>query len=141
MINKPFDLDNLVEAGAGTWVEAPDGMRIGHVHLRVGDIEQAEQFYRGVIGLEITLRGGGASFMSSGRYHHHIGSNVWNSAGAGRREADRAGLSWFSFEAADDDVYEALVARLSQAGAIVRRTTSAVETLDPWGTRVRVTRT
>ena len=39
--------------------------------------------------------------MSSGRYHHHVGSNTWHSAGAGKRDDDRAGLSWFAIEAAD----------------------------------------
>ena len=67
-------------------------MRIGHVHLRVGNIEKAEQFYRGAVGLDLTRRRGGATFMSSGGYHHHVGANVWHSDGAGLRDSDRAGL-------------------------------------------------
>ena len=54
-----------------------------------------------MIGLDPTAGRGGALFMSSGRYHHHVGSNVWHSAGAGKRDDDRAGLVWFAFEAAD----------------------------------------
>ena len=92
-------------------------MRIGHVHLRVGDIDQAERFYRDVVGLEVMRRRGGASFMSSGRYHHHVGTNVWHSAGAGKRDEDHAGLAWFAFEAADDDAFDRVAARLTQAGA------------------------
>ena len=53
------------------------------------------------VGLELTRRRGGATFMSSGGYHHHVGANVWHSAGAGRRDPERAGLAWFSMEAAD----------------------------------------
>ena len=57
-------------------------MRIGHVHLKVADIERAVAFYRDVIGFEITQRYGlEAAFLSAGGYHHHIGLNTWESAG------------------------------------------------------------
>jgi catechol 2,3-dioxygenase len=137
----PLDLDDLMAAaGNESWSGAPGGMRIGHVHLRVGDVEQAETFYRDLIGLAVTRRRGGASFMSSGRYHHHIAGNVWHSAGAGKRDEDRAGLAWFSFEAADAAAFDAVKARLAQAGAPLRDIPEGIETADPWGTRVRIVR-
>jgi catechol 2,3-dioxygenase len=137
----PLDLDDLVSAaGSETWTGAPDGMRIGHVHLRVGNVEAAERFYCDTIGLAVTRTRGGASFMSSGRYHHHIAANVWHSQGAGPRDKDRAGLDWFSFEAADDDAFEATKSRLVQAGAALRQVADGVEADDPWGTRVRIVR-
>ena len=59
----------------------PD-VRIGHVHLKVADLERAVAFYRDVIGFEITQRYGlEAAFLSAGGYHHHIGLNTWESAG------------------------------------------------------------
>jgi catechol 2,3-dioxygenase len=135
----PLDLDDLVSAaGSETWSGAPDGMRIGHVHLRVGNVEAAEKFYRDVIGLAVTRTRGGASFMSSGRYHHHIAANVWHSQGAGRRDANRAGLAWFSFEAADETSFDAVKARLAKAGASLKETPTGIETADPWGTTVRI---
>jgi catechol 2,3-dioxygenase len=141
MTTNALDLDNLVSAaGNETWAGAPDGLRVGHVHLRVGDIDQAERFYRDVVGLDVMRRRGGASFMSSGRYHHHVGTNVWHSAGAGRRDEDRTGLAWFAFEAADANAFDAVAARLTQAGAPLRMTPEGLETADPWGTKVRVTR-
>jgi catechol 2,3-dioxygenase len=137
----PLDLDDLAFATGGeTWSGAPAGMRIGHVHLRVGNVEMAEQFYRDVIGLAVTRVRGGASFMSSGRYHHHIAANVWHSQGAGRRDPERSGLSWFSFEAADEATFEAVKARLTQAGASFKETGTGIETADPWGTTVRIDR-
>ncbi|HYH47004.1 MAG TPA: VOC family protein [Thermoanaerobaculia bacterium] len=58
------------------------GVRIGHVHLKVADIERALAFYRGVLGFELTQRfGEGAAFLSAGGYHHHIGLNTWESEG------------------------------------------------------------
>ena len=56
--------------------------RIGHVHLKVADLERALGFYRDVLGFELTQRlGTSAAFLSAGGYHHHIGLNTWESAG------------------------------------------------------------
>ena len=58
------------------------GVRIGHVHLRVADIDRALAFYRGVLGFEVTQwYGRDAVFLSAGGYHHHIGLNTWESKG------------------------------------------------------------
>ncbi len=57
-------------------------VRIGHVHLKVADLDRALAFYHGVLGLEITQRiGRQAAFLSAGGYHHHLGLNTWESAG------------------------------------------------------------
>jgi catechol 2,3-dioxygenase len=138
----PLDIDDILrEAAPSTaYPGAPDGLRIGHVHLRVGDVARAEAFYRDALGLEVTRRRHGASFMSSGRYHHHLAGNVWHSAGAGRRDESRAGLSWFAFEAADAAAFDAAKAHLAQAGVELRATPTGVEADDPWGIRMRITR-
>jgi catechol 2,3-dioxygenase len=58
------------------------GTRIGHVHLRVANLDRALAFYQGVLGFEITQRvGDSAAFLSAGGYHHHIGINTWESLG------------------------------------------------------------
>jgi catechol 2,3-dioxygenase len=58
------------------------GVRIGHVHLKVADLERALAFYCGVLGFELTQRyGRDAAFISAGGYHHHIGLNTWESRG------------------------------------------------------------
>jgi catechol 2,3-dioxygenase len=56
------------------------GVDIGHVHLKVADLERALGFYRDVLGFELTARYPGAAFLSAGGYHHHIGLNTWESA-------------------------------------------------------------
>ncbi len=69
---------------AATELSAPidPGTRIGHVHLKVADLERALAFYCGVLGFELTQRyGPGAAFVSAGGYHHHIGLNTWESRG------------------------------------------------------------
>lgn len=58
------------------------GVKMGHIHLRVSDLERALQFYAGVLGFEVTQRmGNSAAFLSAGGYHHHIGLNTWESQG------------------------------------------------------------
>jgi catechol 2,3-dioxygenase len=141
MTTAALDLDDLARAaGNESFTGAPAGLRVGHIHLRVGDIDQAERFYRDVIGLDVIRRRGGATFMSSGRYHHHVGSNVWHSAGAGMRDRNRAGLAWFAFEAADAAAFDAVAARIDQAGIAFETTPTGLVTADPWGTQVRFER-
>jgi catechol 2,3-dioxygenase len=140
MQTKQLDIEAIlreVDPATADYPSAPEGLRIGHIHLRVGDVGKAEEFYRGAVGLDLTRRRGGATFMSSGGYHHHVGANVWHSAGAGRRDDDRAGLSWFAVETADAAAYDAVGARLKAAQAPVGVTDNGIESADPWGTRVR----
>ncbi len=69
------------------------GVRIGHVHLKVANLERALQFYCGVLGFEITQRyGTQAAFVSAGGYHHHIGLNTWESQGGSPPPAGTTGL-------------------------------------------------
>lgn len=69
------------------------GVRIGHVHLKVADLERAVGFYRDVLGFEVTQRyGRQAVFLSAGGYHHHIGLNTWDSAGGAPPAAGTTGL-------------------------------------------------
>ena len=69
------------------------GVRIGHVHLKVADLERALIFYRDVLGFEVTQRmGSQAVFLSAGGYHHHIGLNTWESAGGAPPPRGTAGL-------------------------------------------------
>ena len=69
------------------------GTRIGHVHLKVADLDRALAFYMGVLGFDLTQRyGAQAAFISAGGYHHHIGLNTWESAGGAPPDAGTTGL-------------------------------------------------
>ena len=71
----------------------PAETRIGHVHLKVSDLDKALAFYQGLLGFEITMRyGSQAVFLSAGGYHHHIGLNTWHSAGSGKAPVNQVGL-------------------------------------------------
>src|SRR5215211_8376182 len=71
--------------------------RIGHVHLKVSDLERAIGFYHGVLGFDVTQRyGRQAAFLSAGGYHHHIGLNTWESAGGSPPAPGTTGLYHFA---------------------------------------------
>jgi len=138
MPSKPLDIEDLLRAADTAADETtPAGLRVGHVHLRVGDLGTAEAFYRDALGLDLTRRRSGASFMSSGGYHHHVATNVWDSRDAGPRNQHQAGLSWFSIVANDSAAHEPIASRLRELGAPVTPTPAGFETADPWGTRIR----
>ena len=141
MATDQLDVDDLVlltDTRVSDYAAAPEGLRIGHVHLRVGDLARAEDFYRGAIGFDPTRQRNGAAFLSSGRYHHHLGLNVWQSAGAGHRDDAATGLAWFSLEIERQDMFAAQEQRLGQAGVKVLPVANGLEAADPWGTRIRL---
>ncbi|MBY0476187.1 MAG: VOC family protein [Chitinophagaceae bacterium] len=71
----------------------PAQTRIGHVHLKVSDLERSLSFYRDLLGFEVMQQyGSQAVFISAGGYHHHIGLNTWHSKGAGPAPINTAGL-------------------------------------------------
>lgn len=111
---------------------------IGHLHLQVGDIPTARRFYVDVLGLDVTADLGSALFVSAGGYHHHIGLNTWQSAGAGPRAAS-LGLGDVRFRFPRRDDVEALADRLRSAGVAMQDDGRVLRFLDPWGTQLAVT--
>jgi catechol 2,3-dioxygenase len=95
MATLPLDGPGLLSEAtpdAGPWHFPADG-RIGHVHLKVGELAAAEAFYRDHLGLSVMARYPGAVFFGWGGYHHHIAVNVWTSKGAAPRLGSEAGLA------------------------------------------------
>jgi catechol 2,3-dioxygenase len=118
MASDPLDIESLVASGGqAAWNGFPPGSVVGHVHLQVGAIAPAEAFYVGVLGLDVTCHYPGATFYSSGGYHHHIATNIWNSRGASVRAYPSTGL----------------------ADIEIRATAAPPQSLqDPWGTSITV---
>jgi hypothetical protein len=80
----PVDVDAVVRAGEGEpWRGMPSGTKVGHVHLHVGDIERARDYYGDALGFDKTVWSyPGALFLGAGGYHHHVGVNTWAGPGA-----------------------------------------------------------
>jgi catechol 2,3-dioxygenase len=82
-----------MSAGGNLMHKIDAKVRIGHVHLKVADLERAVDFYKGVLGFEITQKyGGRAAFLSAGGYHHHIALNTWESLGGSPPPQGATGL-------------------------------------------------
>ena len=95
----------------------PPQTRIGHVHLKVADLDRAIAFYGGVLGFEVMQRyGPQAAFLSAGGYHHHIGLNTWDSAGGARPAPGTTGLYHTAILFPDRASLGAAVARVIDAG-------------------------
>ncbi len=111
---------------------------VGHVHLQVGDVHTAQDFYVGTLGFEKTAGWHGqALFVSAGRYHHHMAMNVWNSRGAGPRK-DTLGLGEVLIEVPSGDDVGALADRLKVAGVSSHHTGAELLFEDPWRNNIRV---
>lgn len=121
--------------------QAADAARhsvVGHVHLSVGNIPQAQQFYSDVLGFDVTLNWGGAAlFVSAGGYHHHLAMNIWRSRGAGRRQ-QTLGLGELSIRLGGADELAAVADRLKFAGISGVQTEGGFLAEDPWGNAVRI---
>lgn len=115
------------------------GERVGHVHLSVGDIASARDFYVGQLGFDETLDyGGQALFVSAGGYHHHMGMNVWHSRGAGKRQPT-LGLGRVDIVVPTNDEIGEIGERLAHFGHQTRDDGRTVELDDPWANLIRIT--
>jgi len=140
MSTLPLDVQDLVAAG-GTqrWTGMPNGTTMGHVHLHVGDLDEAAAFYHEALGFDKVVWGyPGALFMSAGGYHHHLGTNTW-AAGAPRAgEGDARLLEW-EMVLPDAASVGAAAESVERAGGVMERSSDgAVLARDPWGTAVRL---
>ena len=129
-----LDLQALYDEAPKTgWAGMPEAAAIGHMHLQVGDIPQADGFYEGVLGLKKMARYPGASFFGAGTYHHHIAANVWNSRGATARAGDMSGLADYSLTFNDQTALDTAPATLESLEIPVSRTADGHALKDPWG--------
>ena len=95
----------------------PDTARIGHVHLRVSNLQSAIAFYSEILGFRVTQKyGNGAAFLAAGDYHHHVGLNTWESLGATPPPAGHTGLYHSAFLYPDRKALADVLARVVAAG-------------------------
>ena len=138
MTTDPLDIRSVIAAGrGGAWSGAPKGTTMGHVHLHVGNLDQAEAFYHRALGFDKTVWSyPGALFMSAGGYHHHVGTNTWSQGPAASVDEARL-LEWELMVPSASDV-AAAVRNVRGAGYLVENRGNGVVVADPWGTRVHI---
>ncbi|WP_053386091.1 VOC family protein [Leucobacter japonicus] len=137
-----LDPNQFITEHLGTDVSAiaeatPDAATVGHVHLKVGDLQQAEDFYAGALGFAVTARDDGALFYSAGGYHHHLATNVWQSEGTETR-TNATGLAGFTVSLPDAAAIDAVEDRLASAGYSSQRSGDVLTAWDPWGNAVHL---
>jgi catechol 2,3-dioxygenase len=120
MATLPLDLDDVLSElspGDHSAPRVPAGTSIGHVHLQVADLREAEAFYHGVLGFDVMVRlYPQALFISAGGYHHHIGMNTWHSAGAAEPAPGSVGLRSYEILLPSEDELHRVLARVRDAG-------------------------
>ena len=136
----PLDLDELVkEAPPEDPARSGTGTTMGHVHLNVADISDAEAFYAGALGLDVTVRGyPGALFLAAGGYHHHVGVNTWSTAGGPPPPEGALGLRHFELLVPDPQSVDAVAQRVRDAGLDPVDDGDGFTVKDPSGNRVAV---
>ena len=141
MATLPMDLDGvLASLPPGTPDEGmSDGTTMGHVHLQVRDVDEADGFYTGLLGLDPTVRGyPGALFVSAGGYHHHFGLNTWGTRGAPAPPPGAQGLAAARIALPGAKDVAALAARLRAGGREVEEGEGGVAVADPSGNRLEI---
>lgn len=134
MATDHLDLQALYdEAAKSGWAGASAGTALGHIHLQVGNVAEADRFYEGVLGLKKMASYPGASFFASGAYHHHVAANIWNSRNAGQRTGAMTGLQDYALAFTDRAELDRVLAVLQGLEIDVDRTAEGYRLLDPWG--------
>ena len=117
MVTLPLDLEDLLAQATGEPADAvAPGTGVGHVHLKVADVGRASRFYGEDLGFDEQARLPAAAFLGAGGYHHHIGLNSWQSAGAGPAPETAPGLREVLFELSDAGTVSELQQRLADRG-------------------------
>lgn len=138
----PLDVDGVMAEIAGAsylWTGLAAGAHMGHVHLHVGELREAEHFYGDLLGFDLMLAyGSQALFFSAGGYHHHVGFNLWAGRGAPPPSDDAARLNWFEIRLPTDEAYAEVIARLRMAQVDLDDTLGVATLYDPSRNRVRL---
>lgn len=143
MATEPIDFENFfaeVDASDPALADprAPAGTKLGHVHLKVANIAAAEAFYHGVLGFDVVAHLPSALFVSAGKYHHHLGFNIWELRNGRPAPADTVGLQEYSISLPDQAERDRLLAQIAAAGIAIDRSDADPVIADPFQNRIRL---
>lgn len=143
MATDPLDLDGVMAELDGQdtrWTGLHPQTTLGHMHLHVGNLQQANQFYGDVIGLDLIMRYGSAAlFMSAGGYHHHLGLNTWAGLNAPPPPSDAIGLRYFTMNLPQSNEVGAIADRARNTGGSIEEREEGVLLRDPFQNGVMLT--
>lgn len=138
MENAPIDFDSLFAEtkDAPGWEGLPRGTQLGHMHLRIGDLDAAKAFYMDTLGFDLMAVYPGALFVAAGGYHHHLGLNIWQSRNAPPAPSSSVGLENFEIVLPDAPALDAVRERLTAADVPFTMRDGALLVDDPWHNRL-----
>lgn len=137
MVTEPLNIPNILVEATGEWNGLPTDTVMGHIHLSVSSLSAAEEFYTKGLGFDVVTRyGGQALFISTGRYHHHIGLNTWYSEGAPKLGENQVGLKTYSLRLDNEEQAEEMKKNLRAIGAPVTDINGGFQTEDPAGNTI-----
>ena len=135
MGSEPLDPNAFIEEHLGD--DAAGTAVIGHIHLKVGNLDDARAFYADTLGFDVVSEAEGALFYSAGGYHHHLATNVWQSAGAGPRSTE-VGLGSLTVALPSEADVDRVAARVAAAGIDHEVVERGIVVEDPWGNKIRL---
>jgi catechol 2,3-dioxygenase len=138
MATEQLDAQGILAASDAEWKGLPAETLMGHIHLHVADLQQAEEYYTKGLGFERVATYPQAAFLSTGKYHHHIAINTWQGVGAPTPPRNSIGLNWYTLVFPDTSVREAVVKQLQQLGAPITKEHDYYLTNDPAGNQIRL---
>ena len=137
MVTEPLNIADILNEATGDWNGLPANTVMGHIHLSVSNLAAAEEFYTKGLGFDVVTRyGRQALFISTGRYHHHIGLNTWYSENAPKLGENQVGLKTFSLFLDNETQAANMKANLRTIGASVVEFEDGFQTEDPAGNTV-----
>jgi catechol 2,3-dioxygenase len=133
-----MDIEGVLAAGRGQdWEGMPKETVMGHIHLHVADLKQARQFYTQGLGYELVCDyGGQADFISTGRYHHHIGMNIWNGIGAKAPSENSVGLKEYTISIPNEEYKQKVIHSLQELNFSFHESDGKLYTKDPSNNRI-----
>lgn len=137
----PLDFERLLanRVPGKSWEGLPEGTLMGHVHLHVSELEKTEEFYVKGLGFDVVNRyGRQALFLSTGKYHHHIGVNTWNGVGAPKPPENSVGMESFTLILPNEEAIKETVDNLQKIGVPVTEEDGRRITYDPSGIRIEL---
>ena len=134
---KPLDFVGLLATPHERWLGAPTGTTMGHIHLYIGNLDEAARFYQRALGMDImTGNFPGALFVAAGGYHHHVGLNTW-AAGSPKASRTDARVLFWELLLPDTQELKRVAASMSAAGwHASTAATDGIYISDPWGINV-----
>lgn len=138
-ITEEMDADGVIEAADGQWLGLAPGSKIGHIHLKVSDLEQTEEFYKELLGFDLKANfGRQAKFFATGMYHHQIGTNIWNGKDLPAPAQNQTGLDYFVIEYLEKKQFDLALKKLTDRNKTFEISGTQVKLTDPNGIKLKL---